>query len=35
VAEEASLTSLALPIFPELKTEQKEYVVQSIREFFA
>jgi dTDP-4-amino-4,6-dideoxygalactose transaminase len=35
VAEEASLTSLALPIYPELKTEQKEYVVQSIREFFA
>jgi dTDP-4-amino-4,6-dideoxygalactose transaminase len=34
VAEEASLTSLALPIFPELKTEQKEYVVASIREFF-
>ena len=35
VAEEASLTSLALPVFPELKTEQKEYVVASIREFFA
>ncbi|HVN23764.1 MAG TPA: DegT/DnrJ/EryC1/StrS family aminotransferase [Syntrophorhabdales bacterium] len=35
IAEEASLTSLALPVFPELKTEQKEYVVASIREFFA
>jgi dTDP-4-amino-4,6-dideoxygalactose transaminase len=35
VAEEASLTSLALPVFPELKKEQKEYIVSSIREFFA
>ncbi len=34
VAEEASLTSLALPVFPELKSEQKEHVVASIREFF-
>ncbi len=34
VAEEASLTSLALPVFPELKSEQKEHVVSSIREFF-
>jgi dTDP-4-amino-4,6-dideoxygalactose transaminase len=34
VAEEASLTSFALPVFPELKTAQKEYVVASIREFF-
>ena len=34
VAEEASLTSLALPVFPELKAEQKEYVLQSVREFF-
>ncbi len=35
VAEEASLTSLALPVYPELKKEQKEYIIQSIREFFA
>ncbi len=32
--ELASLTSLALPIYPELKKIEKEYVVASIREFF-
>jgi dTDP-4-amino-4,6-dideoxygalactose transaminase len=35
VAEDASRTSLALPVFPELKKAEKEYVVQSIREFFS
>jgi len=34
VAEEAALTSLALPVFPELKREEKQYVVATVREFF-
>ena len=34
VAEDAALTSLALPVFPELKKVEKEYVVDSIRAFF-
>lgn len=34
VAEEAALTSLALPIFPELKKAEKEHVVDSVRAFF-
>jgi dTDP-4-amino-4,6-dideoxygalactose transaminase len=34
VAEEASRTSLALPIYPELTKAEKEYIVDSIREFF-
>jgi len=34
VAEEASLTSLAIPVFPELKKAEKDYIVKSIREFF-
>ncbi len=33
-AELASLTSLALPIYPELKRVERDYVVASIREFF-
>jgi dTDP-4-amino-4,6-dideoxygalactose transaminase len=33
-AELASLTSLALPIYPELKKAEKDYVIASIREFF-
>lgn len=33
-AERASLTSLALPVFPELKKAEKAYIVASIREFF-
>ncbi|OPY70775.1 MAG: UDP-2-acetamido-2-deoxy-3-oxo-D-glucuronate aminotransferase [Syntrophorhabdaceae bacterium PtaU1.Bin034] len=33
-AENASLTSLALPVFPELKKAEKDYVIRSIREFF-
>ncbi len=33
-AEEAARTSLALPIFPELKKVEKEYVAKTIREFF-
>lgn len=34
VAEEAALTSLALPVYPELKKTEKEYIVASVREFF-
>lgn len=33
-SEKASRETLALPIFPELKREQQEYVVQKIGEFF-
>lgn len=33
VAENASNTSLALPVYPELKNEQQEFVVQKISEF--
>jgi dTDP-4-amino-4,6-dideoxygalactose transaminase len=35
VSEESSRTSLALPVFPELKKAQKDYIVRSIREFFS
>lgn len=34
VAEETSLTSLAIPVYPELKKAEKDYIVASIREFF-
>jgi dTDP-4-amino-4,6-dideoxygalactose transaminase len=33
-SEKASRESLALPIFPELRAEQQEYVVEKIGEFF-
>ncbi len=33
-SERSSLETLALPIFPELKTEQQEYVVENIAKFF-
>lgn len=33
-SERAARESLALPIYPELKTEQQEYVVKKIQEFF-
>ncbi len=32
-AEKASLTSLALPVYPELTKEQQEFVVHKIKEF--
>jgi dTDP-4-amino-4,6-dideoxygalactose transaminase len=34
VAEDAARTSMALPIYPELKKDEKDYIVASIREFF-
>ncbi len=34
VAEQAAATSLALPIYPELTTEQLSYVVETIRRFY-
>jgi dTDP-4-amino-4,6-dideoxygalactose transaminase len=34
VSEEAAGTTLALPVYPELTTEQQEYVINSIAEFF-
>ena len=32
-SENASKTSLAIPVYPELTKEQQEYVVQKIKEF--
>jgi len=34
VAEKASLTSLALPVYPELTKAEKAYIVKVVREFF-
>ncbi len=34
VSEEAALTTLALPIYPELTEDQQKYVVQKIKEFY-
>ena len=34
VSEEASQTVLSLPIYPELTDEQKEYIIQKIKEFY-
>ena len=34
VSEEASMTSIALPVYPELKKIEKEYVVKALKEFF-
>lgn len=34
IAEEAARTSLAIPVFPELKKKEKDYVIKSIRSFF-
>ena len=34
VAEQASRESLALPIYPELRVEQQEYIVKTIADFF-
>jgi dTDP-4-amino-4,6-dideoxygalactose transaminase len=33
IAESASSTSLAIPVYPELKKEQQEYIVNKIKEF--
>jgi dTDP-4-amino-4,6-dideoxygalactose transaminase len=35
VSEKAALTSLALPVFPELKKAEKDYIVKSVKEFFS
>ena len=34
VAEKASLTSLALPVYPELKAAEKAYIANTVRDFF-
>ncbi|MCP2519290.1 DegT/DnrJ/EryC1/StrS family aminotransferase [SCandidatus Aminicenantes bacterium Aminicenantia_JdfR_composite] len=34
VSEEASKSVLSLPIYPELSNEQKEYVIEKIKEFY-
>jgi len=34
VAEQASATSLALPIYPELTNRERAYIISSIRQFF-
>jgi dTDP-4-amino-4,6-dideoxygalactose transaminase len=34
-SERASSETLALPIFPELRPEQQEYVVEKITEFYS
>ncbi|MDD3846332.1 MAG: DegT/DnrJ/EryC1/StrS family aminotransferase [Syntrophorhabdaceae bacterium] len=34
VAERAAKTSLAIPVFPELKKKEKDYIIESIRSFF-
>jgi dTDP-4-amino-4,6-dideoxygalactose transaminase len=33
-AEKAALTSLALPVYPELKKAEKDYIVKAVKEFF-
>jgi len=34
IAEEAARTSLAIPVFPELKRREKDYIINGIRSFF-
>ena len=33
-AEKAAKTSLAIPVFPELKKAEKDYIIKIIRSFF-
>jgi len=33
-AEKAALTSLSLPVYPELKKAEKDYIVSAVRDFF-
>jgi len=35
VSEQAAKDTIAIPIYPELTTAQKKYVVKSIKEFYA
>ncbi|MBN2409553.1 MAG: DegT/DnrJ/EryC1/StrS family aminotransferase, partial [Candidatus Aminicenantes bacterium] len=35
VSERAAREVLALPIYPELTPEQQDYIVETIREFYA
>ena len=34
-AERAAKETLALPVYPELTIEQKEYIVEKLKEFFS
>lgn len=34
IAEEAARTSLAIPVFPELRKKEKDYIISAIRSFF-
>ncbi len=34
IAEEAARTSLAIPVFPELRKSEKDYIISGIRSFF-
>ncbi|MGC9329318.1 MAG: DegT/DnrJ/EryC1/StrS family aminotransferase, partial [Candidatus Hinthialibacter sp.] len=34
ISEQAALSTIAIPIYPELTAEQKDYVVQTIAQFY-